>query len=126
MPPELVFNQSLGALFVVRTAGNVADDFGLASIEYAIVAGLDEADRRAGARGLRRRRGVAGHADPGDARPDQLVQRIRTSFVGIPYRPNDPAVVLKSDGSERARIGGLARWRTAASCATPSSPETRR
>ena len=36
VPPELVFNQSLGALFVVRTAGNVADEFGLASIEYAI------------------------------------------------------------------------------------------
>jgi carbonic anhydrase len=36
VPPELVFNQSLGALFVVRTAGNIADEFGLASIEYAV------------------------------------------------------------------------------------------
>lgn len=36
VPPELVFNQSLGALFVVRTAGNVADEFGMASIEYAV------------------------------------------------------------------------------------------
>lgn len=36
VPPELVFNQSLGALFVVRSAGNVADEFGIASIEYAI------------------------------------------------------------------------------------------
>jgi carbonic anhydrase len=36
VPPELVFNQSIGALFVVRTAGNVADEFGLASIEYAV------------------------------------------------------------------------------------------
>ncbi len=34
--PDLVFDQSLGDLFVVRTAGNVADPVGLGSIEYAV------------------------------------------------------------------------------------------
>lgn len=34
--PELVFDQSLGDIFVVRTAGNVADKVALGSIEYAI------------------------------------------------------------------------------------------
>ena len=34
--PELVFDQSLGDLFVVRTAGNVADPVDLGSIEYAV------------------------------------------------------------------------------------------
>lgn len=34
--PELVFDQSLGDLFVVRAAGNVADSVGLGSIEYAV------------------------------------------------------------------------------------------
>lgn len=34
--PELIFDQSLGDLFVVRTAGNVADPVGLGSIEYAV------------------------------------------------------------------------------------------
>jgi len=34
--PELVFDQSLGDLFVVRTAGNVADPVALGSIEYAV------------------------------------------------------------------------------------------
>jgi carbonic anhydrase len=34
--PELVFDQSLGEIFVVRTAGNVADKVALGSIEYAI------------------------------------------------------------------------------------------
>jgi len=34
--PELIFDQSLGDLFVVRTAGNVADAVGLGSIEYAV------------------------------------------------------------------------------------------
>jgi carbonic anhydrase len=35
VPPELVFDQGLGDLFVVRTAGNVLDDLGMASLEYA-------------------------------------------------------------------------------------------
>lgn len=34
--PELVFDQSLGDLFVIRTAGNIADPIVLGSIEYAI------------------------------------------------------------------------------------------
>ena len=34
--PELVFDQSLGDLFVIRTAGNAADPVGLGSIEYAV------------------------------------------------------------------------------------------
>src|SRR5437867_12410538 len=34
VPPESVFDQTLGDLFVVRTAGNIAGPLGLASIEY--------------------------------------------------------------------------------------------
>jgi carbonic anhydrase len=34
VPPELVFDQNLGDLFVIRVAGNFADDVGLATIEY--------------------------------------------------------------------------------------------
>jgi carbonic anhydrase len=34
--PEVVFDQGLGDLFVVRTAGNVVDDIALGSIEYAV------------------------------------------------------------------------------------------
>src|SRR5258707_11327828 len=34
--PELVFDQNLGDLFVIRTAGNLADDHGLGSVEYAV------------------------------------------------------------------------------------------
>jgi carbonic anhydrase len=36
VPPELAFHQTVGDLFVVREAGNVADQFAIASIEYAI------------------------------------------------------------------------------------------
>ncbi len=36
VPPELVFDQGLGDLFVVRCAGNVLGDASLGSIEYAV------------------------------------------------------------------------------------------
>lgn len=36
VPPEIVFDQGLGDLFVVRCAGNVLDDLALASLEYAV------------------------------------------------------------------------------------------
>lgn len=35
--PELIFDQGLGDLFVVRVAGNVVDDVVLGSIEYSVV-----------------------------------------------------------------------------------------
>jgi carbonic anhydrase len=35
VPPEIIFDQGLGDLFVVRVAGNVIDDTVLGSIEYA-------------------------------------------------------------------------------------------
>ena len=38
VPPELLFDQTLGSIFVVRLAGNVVDDFAIGSIEYAVKA----------------------------------------------------------------------------------------
>ena len=35
VPPEIIFDQGLGDLFVVRVAGNIVEDLGLGSIEYA-------------------------------------------------------------------------------------------
>ncbi|MEW5802196.1 MAG: carbonic anhydrase [bacterium] len=35
VPPEIIFDQGLGDLFVIRVAGNVVDDIALGSIEYA-------------------------------------------------------------------------------------------
>src|SRR5580765_4603935 len=34
--PELIFNKGLGDLFVIRVAGNIADDAVIGSIEYAV------------------------------------------------------------------------------------------
>jgi carbonic anhydrase len=36
VPPEIVFDQGLGDLFIVRVAGNVINDEGLGSIEYTV------------------------------------------------------------------------------------------
>jgi carbonic anhydrase len=36
VPPEITFDQGLGDLFVVRTAGNSADPLGIGSLEYAV------------------------------------------------------------------------------------------
>lgn len=38
VPPEIIFDQSLGDLFVVRLAGNVVDDLAIGSIVYAVEA----------------------------------------------------------------------------------------
>lgn len=36
IPPELIFDQGLGDLFVVRLAGNIVDSLAMGSIEYAV------------------------------------------------------------------------------------------
>ncbi|MBA4389790.1 MAG: carbonic anhydrase [Syntrophus sp. (in: bacteria)] len=36
IPPEIIFDQGLGDLFVIRVAGNIVDDVALGSIEYAV------------------------------------------------------------------------------------------
>jgi carbonic anhydrase len=36
VPPELLFDQGFGDVFVVRTAGNIVDSIALGSIEYAV------------------------------------------------------------------------------------------
>jgi carbonic anhydrase len=36
VPPEIIFDQGLGDLFVIRLAGNIIDDAALGSLEYAV------------------------------------------------------------------------------------------
>lgn len=36
VPPELIFDQGLGDIFVIRTAGNIVDQISLGSIEYGV------------------------------------------------------------------------------------------
>ncbi len=36
IPPEILFDQGIGDLFIIRLAGNIIDDTALGSIEYAV------------------------------------------------------------------------------------------
>ena len=84
VPPELVFNQSLGALFVVRSAGNVADDFGMASIDFALLNGYTRLIVVLGHDNCGAIDAALGSADPNTRGLIELFERIRSSFIGIP------------------------------------------
>lgn len=96
VPPELIFNQSLGALFVVRSAGNVVDDFGLASIEFAVAMGYTKLIVVMGHGKCGAVVASLGGADPSTPALTALATRIRSSFIGIPYDAKDPANVQRA------------------------------
>ncbi|HEX6158723.1 MAG TPA: carbonic anhydrase, partial [Thermoanaerobaculia bacterium] len=126
VPVELVFHQTIGALFVVRAAGNIADDYGIASLEYAI------------SKNWPRLIVVLGHEScgaveaalvPGPAPTPALralLEEIRSSFVGIPYKPGSlraateanarasaAALLAKSDLIRNAVVSGAVEIRVA-------------
>ena len=83
VPPELIFDHTVGDLFVIRVAGNVADVFALASIEYAIANGYTSLIVVMGheACGAVNAALAAGEAPTPSLQA--LVERIRESFDGI-------------------------------------------
>jgi len=95
VPPELVFHQTVGDIFVIREAGNVADTFSVASIEYGVL----NPDIRT------RMIVVLGHEGCGAVKAaiqnaggtpslDALVKRIRDSVPNPPCTdPNDEGCV---------------------------------
>jgi carbonic anhydrase len=94
VPPELMFYRSVGDLFVVRVAGNVADPFTIASIEYALLQDKPSLWTELIV--------VIGHEDcgavkaalqqtnPGIPTLLDLVTEIRESFTSIPVTTWDP------------------------------------
>jgi len=94
VPPELVFDKSIDELFVIRVAGNIADPYDLASIEYAISSGYTKlivilAHRECGAV-----RAALDPKDPTSPNLMALVTEIRKSLTGP--RSLDPATVKRS------------------------------
>jgi carbonic anhydrase len=84
VPPELVFGRTVGDLFVVRVAGEVADAFAIASIEYAIE---HDWTKLIVVMGHEKCGAVVAALSPDDPPTPSLVtlvQRIRESFVGLP------------------------------------------
>jgi carbonic anhydrase len=96
VPPELVFNQSLGGLFVIRTAGNTADEFGIASVEFAIANGWTKLLIVLGHESCGAITASLGTANPATPALTALATRIRTSFTNIPYDSRDKENVRKA------------------------------
>jgi len=98
--PELVFDQNLGDLFVIRTAGNLVDDHALGSIEYAVA--------HAGARLIvvlgHTRCGAVTAALESDHAPghiDSLVRDIQPAVKAAKGKPGD---ALDAAITENARL----------------------
>jgi carbonic anhydrase len=88
VPPEVIFDEGLGDLFVIRVAGNIVDDAVLGSIEYA-VAHLGTplvvvmGHERCGAVDAAVHRGeIEGHIGT-------LVQAIQPAVVKVQNKPGD-------------------------------------
>ena len=88
VPPELVFDQGLGDLFVVRLAGNVADTVAIESIDYSVqhlgvrlimVLGHDKCGAVTAA--------VVGHDEPGDVGP--MLRELRPAVAASRNMPGD-------------------------------------
>ena len=102
VPPELIFNQSLGTLFVVRVAGNTPDTFDLASVEYGIANGYTSLIVVLGHENCGAVKAALAAEDPGTPSLLALVQRIRASFPSAKWDEKD-ASVLKSAVQANAR-----------------------
>ncbi len=88
-PPEMIFDQNIGDLFVVRTAGEVVGDYELGSIEYAVehlgarlIVVLGHA--RCGAV----QAAVAGETAPGHV--GSIVRNIRPAVLSVSHQAGDP------------------------------------
>jgi carbonic anhydrase len=104
VPPELIFNQSLGSLFVVRSAGNVADT----SIEYAISQGYTSLIVVLGHSNCGAVKASLASDDPGTPSLLALATRIRMSFVGVAWDPNNAEAVKKAvEANTRASAAAL-------------------
>ena len=114
--PELVFDQNLGDLFVIRTAGNLADDHALGSIEYAVA--------HLGARLIvvlgHTRCGAVTAALESDHAPghiQSLVRDIQPAIKAAKGKPGDPLAVAITENARqvaaqirtKAALGDLAK-----------------
>jgi len=92
VPAELVFGRTVADIFVVRVAGNVASQFDIASIEYAIDKGWTKLIVVMGHEKCGAVEAALDPADPGTPSLVALVQRIRESFIGWQTWPDNGRV----------------------------------
>lgn len=80
VPPELMFDQSVGDLFVIRVAGNVVDPFNLASVEYAVHNGWTKMIVVIGHESCGAVKAALSHDPPGSPSLEALVEKIRDNL----------------------------------------------
>jgi carbonic anhydrase len=107
VPPELIFNRSLDQLFVIRVAGNVAADFELASIEYAIANGYTKLIVVLGHENCGAVKAAMEPGEPPTPSLAVLVHRIRASFAARP--PSVEAAVAANARASAAYLLGHSR-----------------
>jgi carbonic anhydrase len=93
--PELVFDKSVGELFVVRVAGNVPDPFGIASLEFAVANGYTEMIVVIGHESCGAVKAAMDEKNPGTPSLDALVAQIRESFTTDTNRDSKDAAALQ-------------------------------
>lgn len=101
--PELLFRQSLGDLFIVRTAGNVVDDFAIASLEYAAVHEWTDLIVVLGHSSCGAVDAALRPTDPPTPALQMLVNRIRESFVGVNYSHEPTGTMIRTAAEANAR-----------------------
>jgi carbonic anhydrase len=89
VPAELVFGRGVGDLFVIRAAGNVADVFGIASIEYGIAHHWTKVIVVLGHQSCGAVEAALEKKDPSTPSLRALVRRIRRSFAWIDHHDQD-------------------------------------
>jgi carbonic anhydrase len=94
--PELVFGQSIGALFIIRTAGNLPDTFGIASVEYGVMHGWTKLIVVLGHEECGAVKAAMERGEPGTPSLDALVDRIRESFYGVEWDPKNKEAIKKA------------------------------
>ena len=109
VPPEVVFNQPIGQMFVVRTAGNVTQTFPTASLEYAVAVLSTKMIVVMGHESCGAIHSALTPADDGKLTPflKDLVVEIRKSFGNIPrdqWNAGNPAIVKRATHDHARRV----------------------
>lgn len=109
VPPELVFTQNLGEIFLVRSAGNVTDTDGIASMEYAISKGWTKllvilAHESCGA--VEAAIGARRHPSPNLT---VLIRQIRRSFRGACPKEEKACLALRTQQNALFTVDDLKR-----------------
>jgi carbonic anhydrase len=109
VPPELIFDQTIGDIFVVRVAGNVIDDYNLASVEYAVSKGWTKLIVVMGHESCGAVEAALSGKDPGSDPLRALVKKIRTNINYDVRKPPPPPLRQATDRNARASAEQLGK-----------------